>query len=299
MVSRRPATTKEPWRNPAAERLQLRLAWAGTMDANLDWGRHVGNTVPHWVLYANRVPGAAVRINGTLTALDAEVAVLIPPMITYDCVIASEAQHTWALFDLVGIPATLVRERFHERLVLPRAPLLEPLVGLTRAALQRARAGGQDHREPAAAFAAKAWIHAAMALVWQGLSAKDIQRLSAASLDPRVAPALDRIATSLGDPLENQELAQLCGLSERQFLAVFRDHVGASPAQYVLERRVGEAALMLSDTELAIPALASACGFPDRYYFTRAFTRRMGTPPAAYRRMQLRARARDEPPVRD
>jgi AraC family transcriptional regulator of arabinose operon len=297
MPVRSSGRSAQPWIRPAAERVQLRLNWAGTMDATLAWGRHLGNTCPHWVCYANAAPGAAVRIGAELTALDPEVVVLIPPWITYDCVITAPTQHTWALFDLVGIPATLVRERFRARLIVPRGALLAPLVALASDALRRALAAGADYREPEASFAVKAWTHAVMAQVWRRLSAADIKRLSAASLDPRVAPALDRIASALDRPLANLELARLCGLSERQFLAVFRAHLGASPAQYVLERRVSEAALLLSDSELSIPAIASACGFPDRYYFSRAFTRRMGTPPAAYRRMQLRRTlTEDEPP---
>ena len=40
---------------------------------------------------------------------------------------------------------------------------------------------------------------------------------------------------------------------------------------------------MSSDLNEPIEAVAAGCGFPDRFYFTRAFGRRMGVPPAAFR----------------
>ena len=63
-----------------------------------------------------------------------------------------------------------------------------------------------------------------------------------------------------------------------------RLQIGQTPAQYVLERRITFAAERLSFSEDSIERIAEVCGFPDRFYFSRMFVRRMGQPPAAYRR---------------
>ena len=40
---------------------------------------------------------------------------------------------------------------------------------------------------------------------------------------------------------------------------------------------------LLVSTDYSIDRIAEACGFANRYYFTRVFTQRMGLPPGRYR----------------
>ena len=51
------------------------------------------------------------------------------------------------------------------------------------------------------------------------------------------------------------------------------------------ERRVAWAARRLAFGDESIDAIALGAGFANRNYFTRVFTRHLGVPPAAYRRM--------------
>ena len=66
--------------------------------------------------------------------------------------------------------------------------------------------------------------------------------------------------------------------------SLFRERVGCTPAQYVLERRIAAAAQDLLFTNDSIEQIADRLGFANRYHLTRMFTRRVGIPPAAYRR---------------
>jgi len=72
-------------------------------------------------------------------------------------------------------------------------------------------------------------------------------------------------------------------MSEDHFIRRFRECVGQSPAQYIQEQRVARAAQRLVFTTESIDAIAAATGFANRFYFSRVFTRHMGTSPAAYR----------------
>ncbi|NUP98900.1 MAG: helix-turn-helix transcriptional regulator, partial [Armatimonadetes bacterium] len=99
-----------------------------------------------------------------------------------------------------------------------------------------------------------------------------------------IGPALRYIEEHLDQPLTNQRLAATCAVSTDHFIRRFRELVGQSPAQYVLERRVTQAAQWLAFGSDSIDRIAARAGFANRHYFSRVFAQRMGVPPAAYRR---------------
>jgi len=85
-------------------------------------------------------------------------------------------------------------------------------------------------------------------------------------------------------PLDVGTLAEVAGLSRYHFTRLFSAHVGASPAAWLSELRLREAARLLRTTNCTIKDIAARCGFADVHYFGKLFHRRTGQPPAAYRR---------------
>lgn len=91
--------------------------------------------------------------------------------------------------------------------------------------------------------------------------------------------------------LENPELtvadvAEGLGVSMRRLQRTFIQ-AGSTPRQYILQRRLDLAAERLRRSPQghgAITEIALALGFNDPGYFARAFARRHGAPPRAYRR---------------
>ena len=55
-------------------------------------------------------------------------------------------------------------------------------------------------------------------------------------------------------------------------------------AVHLKQRRIEKASILLHHTDHSIDEIAELCGFGDRYYFTRVFTRQLGLGPAAYRK---------------
>lgn len=88
----------------------------------------------------------------------------------------------------------------------------------------------------------------------------------------------------LAGPLRVAELAALCGLRPRQFGALFRRSFGATPYQYVMQRRVARAADLLGSGARDIDRVASQVGFASQSHFTTAFRRARGVTPARFRR---------------
>ncbi|MBE7212684.1 MAG: helix-turn-helix domain-containing protein, partial [Gluconacetobacter diazotrophicus] len=78
-------------------------------------------------------------------------------------------------------------------------------------------------------------------------------------------------------------LAARAGLSPRHFSRLFAAEVGTTPAAWVEAARIDAARRLLEDG-LPPKQVAGACGFIDIETFRRAFRRRTGVFPAAYRR---------------
>jgi transcriptional regulator GlxA family with amidase domain len=83
--------------------------------------------------------------------------------------------------------------------------------------------------------------------------------------------------------LSVEQLAAHVAMSPRHFARVFRDEVGVTPAVYVETARVEVAQRLLETTALAVEEVARAAGFGTVETLRRAFARRVGASPRAYR----------------
>jgi transcriptional regulator GlxA family with amidase domain len=91
------------------------------------------------------------------------------------------------------------------------------------------------------------------------------------------------IAEHPGGDLSVPALAARAHMSERNFARAFRAETGMTPAAYVEVARVERARRELETTDLPVEAVAARCGFGTVETMRRAFHRRLGVNPAAYR----------------
>jgi transcriptional regulator GlxA family with amidase domain len=91
------------------------------------------------------------------------------------------------------------------------------------------------------------------------------------------------IAEHPGADLSVPALAARAYMSERNFARAFRAETGMTPAAYVEAARVERARRELETTDLPVQAVAARCGFGTVETMRRAFGRRLGVNPAAYR----------------
>lgn len=99
-----------------------------------------------------------------------------------------------------------------------------------------------------------------------------------------IRAARDRIHSSPESDLSVARLAADVGLSERHFTRLFRSEVGESPARYVDRVRVEAARSILETESVGLDDVARRCGYRTTESLRRAFHRRLGISPAAYRR---------------
>ncbi|MFC5723067.1 helix-turn-helix domain-containing protein [Streptomyces gamaensis] len=105
---------------------------------------------------------------------------------------------------------------------------------------------------------------------------------------PGTDPVLDALARDAFLPLSVAEHAARHGMTPAELRAAVRRGAGCSPKDYLLGIRLHRAKELLTATELPVAAVARRVGYDDPAYFSRLFTRRVGTAPVRFRERQGR-----------
>jgi AraC family transcriptional regulator len=100
----------------------------------------------------------------------------------------------------------------------------------------------------------------------------------------RIAASLRRIEAAASSHLTLSDLATDVTLSPYHFLRTFRAVVGMTPHQFVLRKRLQDAAVLLRRSDRPVLDIALDAGFGDLSSFNRRFRAVMGMTPSAYRR---------------
>jgi AraC family transcriptional regulator len=79
------------------------------------------------------------------------------------------------------------------------------------------------------------------------------------------------------------ELAEAIDISPTYFASLFKQAMGVSPHQYVIQQRVKRAKTMLSKTDLAIADIALQVCFSSQSHLTQQFKRLTGMTPKQIR----------------
>ncbi|MCP1308051.1 AraC family transcriptional regulator [Paenibacillus tyrfis] len=88
-------------------------------------------------------------------------------------------------------------------------------------------------------------------------------------------------------PWTIEELGELTYLSPSRFSAIFKNTVGTSPLEYLIQIRLENAAKLLETTDRKIVDIAHECGFRSLSNFNRLFKQRTGFSPREARRRLL------------
>ncbi|SET30400.1 helix-turn-helix domain-containing protein [[Clostridium] polysaccharolyticum] len=80
------------------------------------------------------------------------------------------------------------------------------------------------------------------------------------------------------------DLAAQCGLSKNFFSKTFKEIMGMTPFEYIIENRMLLARKLILTTNISIDQIVNLCGFDDRTYFYRMFKKRFHEAPSVYRK---------------
>jgi AraC-like DNA-binding protein len=102
--------------------------------------------------------------------------------------------------------------------------------------------------------------------------------------DPGVSKALALMHGDIGHPWSVEELARQAGLSRSGLAERFTRLIGVSPMHYLMDWRLQVAGQMLRDTPDPLLRVAEKAGYESEAAFSRAFRKKFGQAPAAWRR---------------
>lgn len=103
--------------------------------------------------------------------------------------------------------------------------------------------------------------------------------------DNRIAKTVLYIRKHLNEAIELEKLAGISCLSKDHFIRLFKKELGTTPLQYINQKKIEKAQLLLIKEELAVKEIAFQLAFDDYSYFNRLFKKTTGVTPQEYRRL--------------
>lgn len=104
----------------------------------------------------------------------------------------------------------------------------------------------------------------------------------------QLAQFRDLVEARMNQKLSLNDLSEGSGMTPGHFARLFKQSTGVTPYQYLMHSRVRRARYLLAESALPILRVAAECGFADHVHFTRVFSKVVGTPPAAFRKISKR-----------
>jgi len=100
----------------------------------------------------------------------------------------------------------------------------------------------------------------------------------------KVAMAIDLLQSDLAHPPTMETLARTVGLTQRRLAELFKAKTGMTIVEWLVGRKIEQAAALLRQGDQSIKEIAYCLGYAQVGTFTSQFTRRVGLPPAQFRR---------------
>lgn len=124
----------------------------------------------------------------------------------------------------------------------------------------------------------------AVHLIRQHTTAQPLLPSYEGGLPPRqLSKVLDYINDHLDQDIRLADLAALLSMSQFHFSHLFKQTIGTSPYQYLLQQRIERAKQLFKQTDQSIMDIALACGFNSHSHLSKQFRQLTGTTPRQYR----------------
>ena len=102
----------------------------------------------------------------------------------------------------------------------------------------------------------------------------------------RIAPAVEYLTHHYDEAVRVPDLAEICATSESTLRRLFRQVVGRSPRDYLVQLRVHMAVSLLENTERTVLEIGHMVGFSSLSSLNRHFRKLLQITPSSHRRMR-------------
>ena len=103
-------------------------------------------------------------------------------------------------------------------------------------------------------------------------------------MDRRVKLVIEQIEADVSRAWDTARLAAGVNLSASRFRHLFKEETGVTVTEYLRERRLERAEVLLRTTFMTIKEVLSESGLTSMSHFVQYFKRRYGLTPTAYRK---------------
>lgn len=111
-----------------------------------------------------------------------------------------------------------------------------------------------------------------------------MQRLKTTpSISPPIQNVCYYIQKNLAEPLSMDSLAKLAGYSEYYFSYKFQQETGITVKEFILNERISQAKLLLTNSSRSVQEISDTLGFCNRSYFSTCFQKKEGISPTQYK----------------
>lgn len=250
---------------------------------------------PFWRMYYNTIEGARITFNEEEVNLDESVVVLIPPYTPFSTslkhssneslsgsLIESEIEfmqlrrsgmvdHLFIHFNL-GFqydrvaPGIYQFHTHHQLKVLLDEIRISTLVNSTNFGFRQTMQLYQ--------------------LIIQLVNQIPKDKRESLKIDNRVLKVIDYIDQHYADDISNDTLGKLASMAPNSLLRLFKTSTNFTLQQFLQNKRIEKAIILMHNQGASIDQIADACGFSDRQHFSKVFKRIVSIAPAQYRKMQ-------------
>ena len=138
-----------------------------------------------------------------------------------------------------------------------------------------------SHKDVMADFALKELLIRLMQTQGRNLVEKNLVKTKS-----RIGFVADYIKKNLHQKLSIDAIAKMAYVSKSNFFKMFKEELGISPNEFILQERISLAKELLQSQE-SIKEVAFQTGFTDTNYFTRVFKQHEGTTPKTFQNKTL------------
>lgn len=246
------------------------------------------------LFYAHQASGTVLIDGRTWTVADGDLFVIAPgQVVSFSDPAEDTATDGWTL----SFPTDVLRPGMSGAYSSWRAhPLLFPFArGTDRAQRLRVptadrpgwverftaldaelRARRDGHREAALA-------HLTLLLVTTARLSTDVADQLRSADEPLLATVFEVIEQRYHEPISLADVAAEVGLTAGHLTTVVRRKTGRTVQQWIAQRRMRQARLLLTETDLTVSAISRRVGYPDVSYFIKRFRAEHRVPPTQWR----------------
>ena len=116
-------------------------------------------------------------------------------------------------------------------------------------------------------------------------SAKSTKLVSSGRMsDYYIKEAINYIEQNFQNNISIEDIATVCGINRSYLGKIFRNSIGRSPQEFLMNYRMVKATELLKLTSLSIADVGSAVGYENQLHFSRAFKNIYGVSPREWRK---------------